>query len=85
MKVMYDLSSVANAAEYLEKHNSNGKDRNEIAQLILEYIMKYAGSDSSFVATGGFHIFFEDIGADTIVADVTVNSSFNHTYVMVDV
>lgn len=84
-KVMYDMNSVAQAAMYLEKHNPNDRDRDEIAQLIMDYIMKYAKTGTNFVATGGFHIRFEELGLDMVVAEVTVNSSFESLYVTVDV
>ena len=85
MKLMYDMNSVAQAAVYLEKHNSNGKEREEIAQDILDTMMKYAKEETSFVGTGGYLIRYEELGLDMVVAEVTVNSSFESLYVTVNV
>jgi hypothetical protein len=85
MKIIYDLDSVSSAAKYLEEHNRNGKEREEIAKQILSYIRKHAKTKVTYTGTGGFLVVFDEIDDGIICADVYVQPTFDHCFVEEDV
>jgi len=59
-KIIIDLDALSGAARYLEEHNSNGKEREEIAKMMMDDIKRFA-FDDKFGGTGtaGYYIFWE--------------------------
>jgi hypothetical protein len=85
MKIIYDLDSVSSAAKYLETFNSNGREREQIAKEIIDFIKKYAKTSVKYTGTGGFLVVFDEIDDGIICADVYVQPTFDHCFVEEDV
>jgi hypothetical protein len=87
-KIIIDLDALSGAARYLEEHNSNGKEREEIAKMMMDDIKRYA-FDDRFGGTGtaGYYIFFDQVDNETVSVDILVQPTFgdNHCYMEVEV
>jgi ribosome-binding factor A len=85
MKIIYDLDSVSSAAKYLETFNSNGREREQIAKEIIDFIRNYTKTKVNYAGTGGFMVVFDEMDEDTVCADVYVQPTFDHCFVEEDV
>ena len=82
-KIIFDMDALSGAARYLEEHNSNGKEREEIAGMIMDDIKKYAFNPRYwFTGTTGYMIMFDVIDDDTVSVDILVQPTFgdNHCF-----
>ena len=87
-KIIFDLDALSGAARYLEDHNSNGREREEIAAMIMDDIKKYAfNSRYWFIGTAGYMIMFDVIDVDTVSVDILVQPTFgdNHCFMEIEV
>ena len=82
-KIIFDLNALSGAARYLEEHNSNGKEREEIAAMMMDDIKRYAFDElCSGTGTAGYYIFFDHVDNDTVSVDILVQPTFgdNHCF-----
>ena len=83
-KIIIDLDALSGAARYLEEHNSNGKEREDIAKMMMDDIKKYAFNPRYwFTGTAGYMIMFDVIDDDTVSVDILVAPTFgdNHCFI----
>ena len=83
-KIIFDMDALSGAARYLEEHNSNGKEREEIAAMIMDDIKRYAFDERySGTGTAGYYIFFDQVDNETVSVDILVVPTFgdNHCFI----
>ena len=79
-KIIFDLDGLSSAARYLEEHNSNGKEREEITAMIMDDIKRYAFDERySGTGTAGYYIFFEQVDNETVSVDILVAPNFGES------
>ena len=87
-KIIFDLNALSSAARYLEEHNSNGKEREEIAGMIMNDIKRYSfDPDCWFTGTAGYYLLFDQVNDETVSVDIMVSTSFgdNHCFMEMEV
>lgn len=84
-KIIFDMNALTTVAKYLEEHNSNGREREEIAGMIMTDMKRYAFDPNYwFTGTAGYYVLFDQIDDDTVSVDIMVSTSFGDDHCFIE-